>query len=71
MKAVSHLTVGKTYVLRRWDGGWKDVGEKVAGAEPLSFDGLPSDALCWLVVKDSDRLERIFTIGADGTQRWW
>ena len=71
VKPVSHLTAGTTYVLKRWDGDWRDVGERVAGAEPLAFEGLPSDALYWLVVKASDRLERIFTTSADGIQRWW
>jgi len=70
---VSRLTPGATYVLSRWDTasrGWKDVAERVVEAaawtEPLSPDGL-----YWLVEKAGRKLERIFTVGADGRQRFW
>ena len=70
---VSKLTLGATYVLSRWDtatGAWKDVAERVASAaawtEPLSPDGL-----YWLVEKGGRKLERIFTVGPPGRQRFW
>lgn len=67
---VTRLTQGTTYVLERWDGGWKTVREFVATAEPERFEGLASDGLYWLVAKASRRLERPFTI-EDGRQRFW
>ena len=68
---VSYLKEAETYVLQRWaDGGWQTVKEVQAGSEPLRFEGLPTDALYWMVAKESRRLERIFTI-ENGRQRWW
>jgi len=67
---VSHLRAGKAYELRRWDGAWEAVGCATAGEEPLRFEGLPADALYWLVEEGSRELERIFTI-EDGRQRFW
>ncbi|MFI5404036.1 MAG: hypothetical protein ACHQ1G_13940, partial [Planctomycetota bacterium] len=66
----SFLFMGKTYVLHRWEGGWKAQGEGAAGEAPLRFDGLPGDGLYWLVEDGSRGLERIFTIDG-GEQRWW
>ncbi len=79
---VSFLAQGKTYVLHRWDRGWKRIGEgqapghpmiqgrAAAGEGPLRFGGLPADGLYWLVEEGSKKLERIFTIEG-GRQRWW
>jgi len=67
---VSHLKQGETYLLKRWDNGWHDLAERVAGATPLRFEGLARDGLYWLVRNDSRRLERIFTI-ENGRQRFW
>jgi hypothetical protein len=66
----SFLKAGKTYILKRWDDGWKDVTELKANKEPLRFTDLAGDGLYWLVEKDSRRLERVFTI-ENGRQRWW
>jgi len=67
---VSRLKEGETYTLHCWDNGWTEIGEVVAGKEPLSFETLPADSLYWLVCKGSRKLERIFTI-ENGRQRWW
>ena len=68
---VSYLKAGTTYRLQRWTAeGWKLEREFEATTEPELFLDLPSDALYWMVAKDSRRLERIFTI-EEGRQRWW
>jgi hypothetical protein len=36
----------------------------------LKFDGIPSEGLYWLVQRDSDQEERIFTY-ENNRQRWW
>ena len=59
------------YELFQWkDDGWRSLGRIEAGMEGRMFDGLPSDALYWLVEDGSRRLERIFTI-EDGRQVFW
>ncbi|MHC4957322.1 MAG: transglutaminase-like domain-containing protein [Planctomycetota bacterium] len=69
---VSFLEAGQAYVLKRWDDGWKDVNRVTAGDQPITFDGLVTDGLYWLVPVDDSprRLERVFTI-ENGRQRWW
>ncbi len=69
-KELIHLKEGKTYLLKYWDDGWIDFGEKTAGGDPLVFENIPADRLYWLVEKDSRREERIFTWG-NGKQIWW
>ncbi|MFH2048023.1 MAG: transglutaminase-like domain-containing protein [bacterium] len=64
------LNPGKTYEFYYWDDGWQLSREAVAGEEPLKFDNIPAGCLYWLVEKDSDKEERIFTI-EDGLQIWW
>lgn len=66
--AGGRLDSGTTYLLQRWDGRWTLPEEFVAGPVTLSFESLPSDALYWLVAKESRR--RIFTLD-DGHQRFW
>ncbi len=66
----SHLKSGTTYVLKHWEGKWIDVKSTTAGDGPLSFEDLAVDGLYWLVVPDSRKLERVFTI-RDGRQRFW
>ncbi len=68
--AKSSLTPDASYELFVWNEGWQSLGESVAGAEPLKFDGVPSGCLYWLVADDSDREERIFTV-ENGSQVWW
>jgi len=73
-KPVSYLKTGTAYVLKRWDvatGAWLDVSMREAGADPLAYEGLPADALYWLVPKESRRLERVWTITPEGLQLWW
>ena len=64
------LNPGKTYELFYWDDGWQLSRETVATEEPLKFDNIPAGCLYWLVEKDSEKEERIFTI-EDGIQIWW
>lgn len=67
----SSLTAGATYELFYWEGkGWHSIGEKVASDQPLTFN-VQLGYLYWLVEKDSDREERIFTIDENGKQVWW
>jgi len=68
--AKSFLTPGKEYELFYWDDGWQSVGKITAGEQPLQFENVPTDGLYWLVAKDSDDEERIFTID-DNRQVWW
>ncbi|RME19531.1 MAG: hypothetical protein D6800_14150, partial [Candidatus Zixiibacteriota bacterium] len=66
----SFLSAGTVYDLFYWDDGWQKVGEKTAGTAPLAFNNVPDSGLYWLVAKDSNREERIFTI-EQGRQVWW
>jgi len=68
--AKTFFTDGQEYELSYWDNGWQSLGTSVAGKEPLKFDNVPTGSLYWLVAKDSDKEERIFTIEKD-RQTWW
>ncbi|RKX25656.1 MAG: hypothetical protein DRP45_05390 [Candidatus Zixiibacteriota bacterium] len=68
--AVSSLDPGTEYELSYFNDGWQSIDKAVAGEEPLVFDSVPVGYLYWLVAKDSDREERIFTI-EDNSQLWW
>ncbi|TWT45935.1 hypothetical protein RAS1_23710 [Phycisphaerae bacterium RAS1] len=61
---------GKTYELFAWQNGWRSLGRKIAGREPVSFDAVPAGRLLWLVADGSRKLERIFTI-EEGRQVFW
>jgi hypothetical protein len=64
------LKAGQEYELFFWDDGWQTLGKSVAGDKPIMFDDVPAGGLYWLVVADSDKEERIFTM-EDGRQVWW
>ena len=65
------IDASRGYELFRWsDNGWMSVRRHEPGASACVFEGLPSDALYWLVEDGSPRLERIFTI-EDGRQVFW
>jgi hypothetical protein len=66
----SFLTEGETYTLHYWKGGWQKITEKTSGANPLSFENVPSDGLYWLTAQNSDHEERIFTVDHN-MQVWW
>jgi len=68
--AKTFLNPGKTYEFYYWDNGWQLSREAVATEAPLHFDNIPAGCLYWLVEKDSNKEERIFTI-EDGVQIWW
>jgi len=69
--AKSYLESGKQYELFYWADGWQSVGKSMAESDkPLLFDNVPMEALYWLVVDNSNKEERIFTI-EDGRQVWW
>lgn len=68
--AKTSLTASKVYELFFWQDGWKSFGKAIATDRPLVFDGVPADALYWLVAEDSDKEERVFTY-RDGRQIWW
>jgi len=62
---------GAEYELFYWNDDWIKVDAKPAVKErPLHFDRVPSNALYWLVEKDSKKEERIFTV-VDGGVKWW
>jgi hypothetical protein len=69
--ARSFLNEGQDYELFFWSDGWQSAGTRTAGKTPLAFDSVPSDGLYWLVARDSDREERIFTVDSTGVQIWW
>lgn len=61
---------GAEYELFYWNDKWVKISSKIAkGDKPLHFDNVPSNALFWLVEKDSKKEERIFTI-VDGEVKW-
>ena len=64
------LTPGQEHELFYWLEGWQSLGTAAANVEDVSFEGVPSGGLYWLVAEDSDEDERIFTID-DGIQVWW
>ncbi len=64
------LTSGQEYELFYWMDGWQSLGKSIAADKPIVFKEVPAGCLYWLVAKDSDREERIFTI-KDGRQVWW
>jgi len=68
--AKTFLTPGQEYELFYWLDGWQSLGTSVASEKPLVFEEVPAGCLYWLVEKDSDREERIFTI-EDDHQVWW
>jgi hypothetical protein len=65
----SALNAGKEFELFYWKDSWVSAGTAVAAMEPLKFN-VPPNTIYWLVQKDSNREERIFTYG-DGKQVWW
>lgn len=68
---IAYLKDGKTYELFYWNDEWIKIDSKIAvDKKPLEFDDVPSNALLWLVEKDSRKDERIFTID-DGEVKWW
>jgi hypothetical protein len=67
--AKSSLEKGKTYELFYWEDAWVSAGTAEATAEPLKFEA-PPNTIYWLVQKDSNHDERIFTYD-DGKQIWW
>jgi hypothetical protein len=58
------------YELFYWDEGWQSLEKMTATGDSLIFEGVPSDALYWLVEVDGDRDERIFSI-ENGRLIWW
>ena len=65
------LNTGKEYILYFWNNKWVEAGRKTASNGPLVFSNVPSNAIYWLVEKDSREEERIFTVSEDGKQVWW
>lgn len=60
------------YDLFYWDKKWVKIASAITKAEkPLIFNNVPGNALLWLVKKDSNKEERIFTINEKGEQVWW
>lgn len=62
---------GAEYELFYWNDEWIKLDSKNAVTDkPLHFNNVPSNALYWLVEKDSKKEERIFTI-VNGQVKWW
>lgn len=69
--AKAYLDSGKMYELYYWRGkGWVQAGSAAAAGAPLTFAGVPGDALLWLKEKGSKGEERVFTYDG-GAQVWW
>ena len=64
------LKDGIEYELFYYKSNWESLGTTVAGKQPAVFENVPNNALLWLVAKDSNRDERIFTF-ENGHQIWW
>jgi hypothetical protein len=62
---------GNEYILYYWNDKWIEAGKAIASHGPLVFGNVPSNAIYWLVEKDSRKEERIFTVDDDGKQVWW
>jgi hypothetical protein len=58
------------YELFYWDNGWRTLGQQVATADSIVFDGIPGNAVLWLRNLDEGKEERIFTL-EEGEQIWW
>ncbi len=59
------------YILQYWNKKWIAIDTIMSQEkQPLTFLNVPSDALYWLIEKDSRKEERIFTYDADGIH-WW
>ncbi|MEZ5082856.1 MAG: transglutaminase-like domain-containing protein [Bacteroidales bacterium] len=65
------FNVGKEYILYFWNNKWIEAGRKMAEGKPLTFSGIPSGAIYWLVEENSRKEERIFTLDENGYQIWW
>lgn len=62
---------GNTYELRYFDrSGWQAIGQKVATADSVCFDSVPSGALYWLRNLTTGKEERIFTYEKNGIKFW-
>jgi len=62
---------GDTYELFYFDRGeWVSLGEKVAVADYIEYDGVPSGALYWLRNRTEGKEERPFTV-TNGRVRFW
>jgi hypothetical protein len=68
---ITSFKKGTPYTLYYWDKEWKKLGTAKAKKDmPLRFS-VPGNALLWLVKKDSNKEERIFTVMPGGAQKWW
>jgi hypothetical protein len=61
---------GQEYELFFWKDGWQSLGRGTGGGAPMRFEDLPPGALYWLVADGSRKLERIFSLDADGKPRF-
>jgi len=60
------------YILYYWDYQWKSIDTLISQKnQALHFKQIPSNALYWLIKKDGNKEERIFTINENGKQIWW
>jgi hypothetical protein len=63
---------GTEYDLFYWNKKWIKLASAITEKDkPLTFENVPTNALFWLVKKDSKKEERIFTINSSGEQVWW
>jgi len=67
----ANLKNGAKYELFYWNDKWVKLASKIAtNDKPIHFENAPTNALFWLIEKDSKKDERIFTI-VDGEVKWW
>ena len=70
--ARSHLKAGSHYTLfLHVDGQWAEAERFRASERPQRVNAALLNGLYWLVEDGSRKLERPFTIGKDGQQRFW
>jgi len=60
------------YILQYWDKEWIVIDTVLSQQNRgLHFSKVPSNALYWLVEKDSRKEERIFSYDSEGHIHWW
>lgn len=62
---------GVTYSLLIWDKRWRKIDSAVAKGKDVFFKNVPSNSLCFIVSKNSNRYERIFTVNSSNHKITW
>jgi hypothetical protein len=66
----NNVKPGCQYELMYWEDGWLSAGMKNSTDTLLIYEGIPSDALYWLINHTEGREEQVFLLDKDGYQYW-